>query len=116
MASSSENKRDKISRMEKEIEYHLYSLARISKSDPTIYGRPVPSDANTVHYNLPKNITDDMLEQLQEAANRMAILKKQLESIGTICDSIRGSIKHWMRAIDEAIIEEDDAATESVPS
>ena len=114
MASSSENKRDYVGRLEKHIDYHLKSLARLSTADPMIkYGRPVPSDATTINYSLPKNITDDMLEQLQDAANRMFVLKQQLESITQISSNIHGSIKYWMHAIEEAIIEEDDGAPDS---
>ena len=108
MASSSSNEGAWRTRIEKTIEFHLHSLRRLSNADPKLkYGRPKPSDAMTVNYSLPRNVTDEMLEQFEEAARMMHVIRQELEVIGMICSNIHGSITHWMNTINDAEEEED---------
>ena len=100
MASSSENKKEKLTRIEREIQYHFHALERLSNLDPvTKYARPSPSKATTINYNLPTNIADDMIEQFEGAAGKMLVLRQEIQLIALICGNIHGSINHWMQAI-----------------
>ena len=91
------------------MQYHFHALERLSNLDPvTKYARPSPSDATTINYNLPKNIADDMIEQFEGAADRMLVLRLEIELIAQICGNIHGSIQHWMQAIQDAEEEEEE--------
>ena len=104
MASSSNEDRKKAGRVERTIEYHLHSLRKLSEAEPIVkYARPMPSDDTTELRNIPKNITDDMLQNIENACKRMRILHLEIEVIGMICSNIQGSLMMWMDTINEAI-------------